>query len=816
MPAPGIPIVYRPALSRDAGAMPSPGELDSLVMRIREDSIVSYSEYLESLDGRLTMSYGALQARNYLVSKFDEFGYDSVFIDTFTGTGYSGTITGHNVIAIKPGTVNPYHHIIVGAHYDTPWALDSPGVSPGADDNGSGTVAVMEIARALRDVDTRQTFVFILFDVEEERMVGSEGYARRAFANGDRIALMLNMDMIGHYENSDEAYVFWGADSSLAALWAAVADSVPGIGITTTHLESHTWSDDEPFFLFGWHTLGVKEYIHSTVYHSYRDSTVYLNFDYLTRMARANLAAAYAVDLQYEPELELWMAAVAAIPDYIIPGSTMPIDMRIREYGGAQLVPGSIFIHYAINGGTPVAAAMTEIGSDLYRGILPALSCLDAIEYHITADEDSPGTIYYPDSEKPITAYWATGTNDIMVYNFGEDLGWTVTGDATAGHWVRTDDRWGYCYWDAPDGDYDGNGFSYLTGIGAGVDVDRGTTVLTSPAVDVTASTCLLEYARWFSNDYGGYSDGEMLRVDISSNGGATWLPIDSAGPVDQASGGWNLVSFQLEDVISLPAMVHLRFTTVDFGDDSHIEAAVDAVKFVTFKETITIITKSVPNWTAGHDMELLLEAAVCEGASAWVDKFDQLKGTGLALEPDGLLQGVPVASGTILFTAQASGDDGSVDEKGYVFYVNPVLTVGSGAIPTAILGEAYASVIWSAGGTGDKNWSDRDGDLAGTGIALDSDGLLSGTPVVAGDFPFTARVTDEVGATAEKAFTLHIVGPYACGDAVWIIDYVFSGVPAPYPIEAGDADANGTVTVADAVYIINYVFKGGPEPQCP
>lgn len=52
-------------------------------------------------------------------------------------------------------------------------------------------------------------------------------------------------------------------------------------------------------------------------------------------------------------------------------------------------------------------------------------------------------------------------------------------------------------------------------------------------------------------------------------------------------------------------------------------------------------------------------------------------------------------------------------------------------------------------------------------------------------------------------------------GDAVYIINYVFKGGPAPDPVEAGDANCDGNCNVGDAVYLINYVFKGGPEPGC-
>ncbi len=53
-------------------------------------------------------------------------------------------------------------------------------------------------------------------------------------------------------------------------------------------------------------------------------------------------------------------------------------------------------------------------------------------------------------------------------------------------------------------------------------------------------------------------------------------------------------------------------------------------------------------------------------------------------------------------------------------------------------------------------------------------------------------------------------------GDAVFLINYIFKGGPAPNPVEAGDANCDGQVNVGDAVYLIAYVFSGGSEPCCP
>lgn len=58
--------------------------------------------------------------------------------------------------------------------------------------------------------------------------------------------------------------------------------------------------------------------------------------------------------------------------------------------------------------------------------------------------------------------------------------------------------------------------------------------------------------------------------------------------------------------------------------------------------------------------------------------------------------------------------------------------------------------------------------------------------------------------------------GSVNVGDAVFLINYIFKGGPAPDPLESGDANCDGAVNIGDAVYLINYIFKGGPEPCCP
>ncbi|MEZ5359802.1 MAG: LamG-like jellyroll fold domain-containing protein [Candidatus Zixiibacteriota bacterium] len=57
--------------------------------------------------------------------------------------------------------------------------------------------------------------------------------------------------------------------------------------------------------------------------------------------------------------------------------------------------------------------------------------------------------------------------------------------------------------------------------------------------------------------------------------------------------------------------------------------------------------------------------------------------------------------------------------------------------------------------------------------------------------------------------------GTFNIGDAVYMVNYIFNGGPAPVNLDAGDANGDCSLNIGDPVYMINYIFKGGPPPQC-
>lgn len=262
--------------------------LDSLVGLMSQDTITANLYTLQAFNGRVAGTASNRSARDWIRLQFQNYGYSTVYTDPFSAYTPSGWQTCYNVVAVKPGSVYPNRQVVFGAHFDA-----VPG-SPGADDNGSGTVGVLEMARVLSSVENEMTFVFILFDSEEQGLNGAYHYAETAANQGDSIICMLNMDMIGNIDNSNLADIKYGDETGFADLWISLSD--PLVNITGTYGGQSSSSDHFAFVQYGYDVVYAGEYIFSSVYHSPQDSTSYINFDYLTRMAGATLATGYSIN----------------------------------------------------------------------------------------------------------------------------------------------------------------------------------------------------------------------------------------------------------------------------------------------------------------------------------------------------------------------------------------------------------------------------------------------------------------------------------------------------------------------------------------
>ena len=139
---------------------------------------------------------------------------------------------GYNVIGRVPGTDPSLRstYVALGAHYDHVGmlpALSGDSIANGADDDGSGTVALLAIARATARQPGRRSTLFIWHAAEEKGLLGSAYFAAHPTVPMDSIVAMLNADMIGRNER-DRLYVVGprAAPNGLSARLGEIVDSV--------------------------------------------------------------------------------------------------------------------------------------------------------------------------------------------------------------------------------------------------------------------------------------------------------------------------------------------------------------------------------------------------------------------------------------------------------------------------------------------------------------------------------------------------------------------------------------------------------------
>lgn len=790
-------------------------DLDSLIALINTDSLQVYVEALQAFPPRLTGSQSDYDSRDWIYNKLIKFGYDSVMLDTFT---YSSSQV-QNIIAVKPGSLYPDHYIVIGAH------KDAVSVSPGADDNGSGTAGVLEIARILKDIDTKMTFIFILFDGEEQGLNGAWHYANAAAAAGDSIVAMLNMDMIGYMGNDNDVTLYHSSDVTWANLWIDLADSLTAVSLTGHLSGTSAASDHYPFQQNGYDVVFAIEYNFSSVYHTSQDSTSYMDFSYMARIVKGMLATGYVINDTYAPTPGLRFTYPDGLPQALTPGLDKTITVQVAGSSGGNPVSGSGMLYYRPVGQTTISTPMALIGDNLYEAVIPAHQCDDQkVEFRFSAEEATTGIIYDPPSSGFYSAVIATETIVAFADDFETDLGWTVSG----GLWSRGTPTGGGGEHGSPDpsGAYSGsNIYGYnLSGDYTNSMPERN---LTSPAIDCSdISDVKLKFRRWLGVEQPSY---DHAYVRLSTNG-TTWTTIWTNSE-ELADNDWMDMEYDISSLADNQPVVYIRFTmgTTD-GSWVYCGWNIDDLEVVGYRCGYTepvITTESLPDWTIGYPYSQQLTAVGGVGTLTWSDKNNDLIGTGLTLSATGLLSGAPTVTGPISFIAQVIDENMNGYEKTLNFEINPTLAITTESLPEGIDNEVYSFQLASSGGTIPVVWSDKDNDLDGTGLSLSASGLLSGTPVHWTTIDFTARAADAVGAVDEKAFTLFIAPSYLCGDAngdetvnlldvTFLINYIYRSGPAPSPMDAGDPDGNGMINILDVTRLISYLYKDGAPPICP
>ena len=151
--------------------------------------VYGYEKTLFDFDSKHITKPGNKLASNYLFETYKSFGYEPELQWFDQRTAVDGRTA--NVIATLKGTVNPELIYVVSSHYD------SVAAGPGADDDSTGTSALLETARLLAGHPQPATIIFASFTGEEAGLLGSREFVRRAVADKKQVVGALNNDMVG-------------------------------------------------------------------------------------------------------------------------------------------------------------------------------------------------------------------------------------------------------------------------------------------------------------------------------------------------------------------------------------------------------------------------------------------------------------------------------------------------------------------------------------------------------------------------------------------------------------------------------------------
>lgn len=192
----------------------------------------------DRLEGRLTGTPGNDSAAAYIARRYAALrlrapypGYYQNFVARPAAAAHTGDTTGlvtRNVVAILPGSdpAAKGQYIVLGAHFDhlgksAQFSLDpeaKDAIRNGADDNASGTAAILQLARMLSVVRPRHSIMFVNFSGEEEGLLGSQYFVDNSPVPLDSIVTMLNFDMVGRLKDK-KLFVYGTATATeLAAL----------------------------------------------------------------------------------------------------------------------------------------------------------------------------------------------------------------------------------------------------------------------------------------------------------------------------------------------------------------------------------------------------------------------------------------------------------------------------------------------------------------------------------------------------------------------------------------------------------------------
>ena len=310
--------------------------VETIVSLVSSPNLAAEVQTLQDFQTRYASTTNCEAAGESLLSSFTALGLDDVHFDPFV---FSTSYSSRNVVAEKTGETYPDDVFIICSHYDSTSPSGSRlTLAPGADDNGSGTAAVLEAARVLAPYDLDFTVRFIAFSAEEWGLWGSRAYAESARAAGERILGVINLDMIAYADAlPEDLQIFVNEDSAwLADLYLAAAGNYGILGGTKIVDASFVYSDHGPFWDNGYPALLAieDEPLTNPYYHRTSDTLDKLNLEFFTSATRASVGLLAELAQPIKPGYPRTPAGLSASP--VVYSSLFNSLQAVRLTWGSQ------------------------------------------------------------------------------------------------------------------------------------------------------------------------------------------------------------------------------------------------------------------------------------------------------------------------------------------------------------------------------------------------------------------------------------------------------------------------------------------------
>lgn len=290
---------------------------DSLVITNNELKETVYYLASDELQGRATGSKGIEKAAQYIETKFKAYNVPPYF-ETYRDSFKVKALDGYNIVGFIEGNDPDLKNevLILGAHYDhigIAKAVAGDSIANGANDDASGTAAVLAMARYFSaKKNNKRSLLFTLYSAEEMGLLGSKHLAKRLKDKGLALYTMINFEMIG-VPMTDKDYQAYFTGYELSNMAPKMNDYL-GQELLSELSQAKEFqlfkrSDNHPFyeaFHRPSHAISTFDFTNFDYYHHVSDEAEIMDYDFMADLVNRLIPAFETMSNTVTQEINLY------------------------------------------------------------------------------------------------------------------------------------------------------------------------------------------------------------------------------------------------------------------------------------------------------------------------------------------------------------------------------------------------------------------------------------------------------------------------------------------------------------------------------